>query len=163
MMKLNIHNADVPIRANSSLKTERSDMNLLSSAIQAMRFGAVGLGATVVHYGVALLMNEFYGIAPLWSNLIAFLSAWPVSYLGNYFWTFSTSASHRQSFFRFAFAAICGLLLSQLIVWIGAENMGYSLRIALIPALILVPMFSFTMSLFWVFPAREADTCENNS
>lgn len=123
---------------------------------QVFRFGVVGVSATIVHFVVALVMNEQFGVSPLWSNLIAFACAWPVSYLGNYFWTFDTDSNHGKSILRFAIAAICGLLLSQLIVWVVAEYMGYSLRIALIPALMLVPVFSFVMSRYWVFPADHA-------
>ncbi len=130
-------------------------MTMGQSAIQISRFGIIGVSATIVHYAVALLMNEFFGLPPLWSNLIAFLSAWPVSYFGNYFWTFGATGSHRESFVRFGVAAICGLLLSQFIVWVVAENMGFALRYALIPALLLVPVFSFAMSRFWVFASSD--------
>ena len=130
-------------------------MSINQAALQVFRFGVVGICATLVHMTMALLMNENFGVSPLWANLGAFLTAWPVSYIGNYFWTFGTTTSHGKSFFRFAFAAISGLMLSQIIVWGVADMMGYSLRVALVPALIMVPMFSFTISRFWVFPAQQ--------
>lgn len=120
-----------------------------------VKFGIIGVVATLTHLCVALVLNEIFGIVALWSNFTAFLAAWPVSYLGNRGWTFNTNLAHQHSIPRFGVASLSGLLLSQLIVWFVADVMGYGLRLALVPALVIVPAFSFLANRYWVFPANQ--------
>lgn len=132
----------------------------MSSVKQILRFGTIGVAATLTHICIALVLNEAFGVLPVWSNFIAFLTAWPVSYFGNFFWTFQTSMRHQRSLPRFAITAVAGLLLSQLIVWFATDILGYSLRWALVPAVIIVPALSFLMSRYWVFPAQKPKVAE---
>lgn len=128
----------------------------MSTQQQILRFGVIGIAATLVHYSTALVLNEGMEISPFWSNFSAFLTAWPVSYFGNFFWTFETGTKHHKSMPRFGITAVSGLFLSQLIVWIGTGVMAYSLRWALVPALIIVPGMSFIVSRYWVFPENKS-------
>ncbi len=124
---------------------------LTQPVVQILRFGMIGVAATLTHLVSALVLNEVLGVSVIWSNFTAFLIAWPISYMGNFFWTFETSATHLKSMPRFVITSLTGLSVSQLIVWFVAGVMGQGLRIALVPALIIVPALSFLMSRYWVF------------
>jgi len=119
-----------------------------------LRFATTGALATTTHICVALTLNEAVGVVPFWANFMAFLFAWPVSYLGNFFWTFETSSTHQWSVPRFGITSITGLVLSQSIVWISTEALGLSLRWALVPVIFVVPLVSFLMSRYWAFLSR---------
>jgi putative flippase GtrA len=127
---------------------------------QFSRFVVTGAVATFVHVFIALLLNEGFGIASFWANFVAFLSTWPVSYAGNFFWTFETTAAHHKSMPRFGITSLTGLFVSQVIVWFVVEVMGQSLRVALVPALIIVPVLSFMMSRYWAFPSPRQSAAE---
>jgi len=133
---------------------------LSEPVVQIFRFGTIGVAATLTHLISALVLNEILGVSVIWSNFTAFLIAWPVSYMGNFFWTFETGANHQKSMPRFGITSLTGLFVSQLIVWFVTGVMGQSLRIALVPALIIVPALSFIMSRYWVFLDENPSTAE---
>ena len=61
-------------------------------------FLIVGGCAAATHYLVTLGVDWATGIAPAWSNLVGFVCAFPVSYLGHRNLSFAgTQAPHRQA------------------------------------------------------------------
>jgi putative flippase GtrA len=127
-------------------------------ATQAARFGAVGIGATLTHFAVAVMLVEGPGVPVLWANVIAFLTAFLVSYLGNHKWTFARSGGHVRFLPRFAMLAVGGFCANQSILWLIAIRLGMDYRIGLAVALTVVPTLTFLLSKLWVFghaPRRE--------
>ncbi len=124
---------------------------------EVFRFGIVGIGATLVHYAVAVAAVEVLGFVPLVANLIAFICAVPVSFFGHLYWTFyEQTAGHsphdRHAYWgRFVTTALIGLCVSQLVVFVTADLLAVHHRIAFLLALVLAPATVFVLSKFWAF------------
>ncbi len=118
---------------------------------QLMRFGVIGVAATLTHAGIVLILVENGLIEPFWANFIAFMVALFVTYGGNHKWTFGLAGAHRRHFPRFLGAALLGLLLNQLIVYAIVEVLGWDYRISLALVVTAVPAITFTLNRLWVF------------
>lgn len=123
---------------------------------QGYRFAAVGLLATAVHVGIALLLTEAAAFGALSANLLAFCVALGVSYGGNRRWTFAATGPHRRQALRFAFVAIVALLLNQLIVHVAVDRWALDFRLALAIVVLVVPILSLMLNRGWVFAGRGA-------
>lgn len=119
------------------------------------RFIIIGGIATVVHYIMALCAHHIFGLSPLWSNFIAFCTAFNVTYIGNYFWVFEANTDHKTSFAKSLTVSLSGLLLSQIIIWVLTETLGAAFHITLIIAVMFVPMVTFTLNRLWVFKSNR--------
>jgi len=127
----------------------------------AMRFGLVGIAATLTYLGMSLLLLG-WGMAPQLANLAAFLVSTAASYLGHYFFTYRVSGgafgrdtgraagSHLRLSTRFIAVTILLTLfcsaLHQLVLWAGASP-----RQAAFAVTISYPPLSFLFNHFWAF------------
>ena len=59
-----------------------------SSSKQALWFLIVGASAALVHFLVLVSVVNFSSISPSWANVIAFLVAFMVSFIGHFYLTF---------------------------------------------------------------------------
>jgi putative flippase GtrA len=118
---------------------------------QAVKFAAVGGGATLVHVLAALALNSLVHVPPLRANFLAFLVASCVSYLGNWFWTFDAASHHAFSFPRFAALSLSCFALNQAIVYGVVVQLGQPLWLAMVPVAAIVPAFGFWLSKTQVF------------
>ena len=131
----------------------------MTSFFELARFGIVGVTATLVHYVAAILFVEFLGFDPLAANVIAFWCGFPVSFAGHMFWTFREqteghcSRDKVQSWTKFFIAALVGLAVSQLVVFVTVDVMFVHHRIAFAAALILAPAVVFFLSKILAFRA----------
>ncbi len=138
-----------------------SRIKILSKAFRSFggelaRFGVVGALATAVHYTVALSANAY--VVALVANVLGYLAALSVSYVGHQRWTFRLAAEaidHRRQLPRFAVTSLSALALSQGAVaatqFIGVADAG-----ALAAGVVVVPVWTFLLGRFWVF-ARVPD------
>ena len=118
---------------------------------QAVKFAAVGGGATLAHVVAALTLNGLLNVAPLRANFLAFVIASCVSYLGNWFWTFDAASHHAFSLPRFAALSLSCFVLNQAIVYGVAIKLGQPLWLAMVPVVAIVPAFGFWLSKTQVF------------
>ncbi len=123
--------------------------------LQAAKFAVVGGGATLVHVLAALSYNSLAGVAPLWANFLAFLTAVIMSYTGNWFWTFNGESRHIHALPRFAVLSLTCFALNQSIVYCVVEWLGQPLWLAMAPVVIVVPAFGFWLSRSRVFIANK--------
>ena len=123
---------------------------------QLMRFGVIGVIATVIHVAIALLLHHLIGVSPLWSNAIAFITAWMFSYVGNRVWTFESETRHTRAIPRYFLVSCCGFALNQLIVFVTVSWWGWPFWLALACAVTIVPLISFTASRYWAYGQSEA-------
>lgn len=118
---------------------------------QVMRFGIIGITATLTHVVIVLLLVEGRVLGPLSANIIAFSTALFVTYLGNHKWTFGLSGAHGRHFPRFIVIALLGLALNQSIVYLIVEALRWDYRIALALVVTVVPAITFLLNRGWAF------------
>ena len=131
-------------------------MNLLALKRPTLKrevvgFLVVGGIATVIHVGAALGVNSLLKVGPLTSNVIGYTCAFTFSYFGNSTATFARSALSLRQFGRFMTVSLAMFGLNQAIVTAGVTLAHLPLRMALIPALAIVPVVSFLISKVWAF------------
>jgi putative flippase GtrA len=125
---------------------------------QLLRFGLVGLLATLVHALIALLLIQF-GFGPLLANPLAFLVAFQISYLGHSRWSFNLTKPCRFSHMsRFFIVSIFGILCSQGFLFGLLEFTRLTASISLLIALGISAVCTFFLSRQWAFRELETDT-----
>ncbi len=118
---------------------------------QVVRFGAVGVTATVTHVLIVVALVESGLARPFWANVVAFSTALVVSYFGNHAWTFELRGGHRRHLPRFLVVALVGLALNQGIVYGAVDLLAWDYRIALAIVVTSVPAMTFLLNRYWAF------------
>ncbi|MEL7349081.1 MAG: GtrA family protein [Pseudomonadota bacterium] len=133
--------------------TTPSRQRLVSEGWRIMRFGAVGIAATLTHLGVLFGLVELAGVAPSLANPIAVALAVPVSYFGHYHLTFGATQAHGQTMMRFAVVALSTLVVSQACI-LGVRALGGPYQIAVPLFLVLAPLVNYVLFGKLVFRRR---------
>lgn len=124
----------------------------VGSGIQSLRFAAVGIAATLVHFlTVAVLIDGLgFPIASV-ANVMGVVAGSSVSYLGNCFWTFRAEGRHVARVVRFA--VVYGLVfsLNGLIMLVATDIAGIPYMIPLTVSLCITPVLTFLLNRHWVF------------
>lgn len=119
---------------------------------QLTRFGIVGFTAAVLHLSLMFFLVETYGWQPLIANVIAFFTAFQVSYWGHRYWTFdSTLTLHRVAFPRLLFLNAIGLIANEGLFYFFITTFHLPYLFALFLVLAILPLATFTLNKFWVF------------
>jgi putative flippase GtrA len=127
---------------------------LIGTLLQLARFGSTGVAATLLHILVAFAAARGLSFAPYPANACGFASAFILSYLGHFYWTFGHREGHRQYLARFLTLSLCGYGLSNLVIWFVVDRLGLSFLLALPWIAIVVPTFTFVSSKYWAFSDR---------
>jgi putative flippase GtrA len=123
---------------------------------QFLRFGVIGVAATLTHIAAALVMIERLGIDIMAANAFAFCIAFPVSYFGNHAWTFRANGGHGMHVPRFLATSLGGLALNQAIVFVATRHFGLHYLTAILIVVALVPLLTFVASKLWAFAGARA-------
>lgn len=118
---------------------------------QLAQYGVIGVLATIVHIASALALHYFGNVPPLWANFLAFLSAFGVSYWGNWRWTFSAVASHLHALPKYFFLSLAGFLVNQTLVYLTAIQWQWPFVWSVIGVASVLLAIGFFISRFWVF------------
>lgn len=125
-------------------------LNLPKSEQQKIRrYIIVGIGATLIHLGVAHLALPYINNV-LKASFGGFSVAFAASYLGHKFYTFSDAISGSAvKFFTVTFSSflISLIFLSQL--------QAFSPPLALTISVIIIPVINYILSRFWVFKFND--------
>jgi putative flippase GtrA len=127
------------------------NLNAIPLVRRIVRFGIVGVTATAIHVSVALMLSGFAGLGGLAANFLGFSTAWSVSYLGNYYWTFLADSRHAVSVPRFMLTSLACLAASMAIVQWTTIDLGWPFYVSQIIVAITIPAISFILNVLWVF------------
>jgi putative flippase GtrA len=120
---------------------------------QASRFGVLGAAATATHLSLALAALAL-GAAPWQANLLGFLAAVGISYVGNALWTFGAALWSPAQAGRFLLVSLAGLALNQALTLLLSERLHWPARASVLVAALAVPTLSFLAARLWVFRPR---------
>lgn len=162
----------------------------LSSLIQFIKFGLVGMSNTAISYGIEMLCyyvlfknTKFIGILNLLALLgistdgnnvkivITTIIAFVVSVSNSYFWNnryvFGSGkksfSEHFKTYFKtFACYGITGLILSP-IIKILLTKISVPFFIASLGALVITIPLNFVMNKFWAFKSKPTKDEENEN
>ena len=117
-----------------------------------MRYGLVGVVASLVHAAISLALHKFLGMDPFWSHATGFFGGLFTAYTGHYYYSFKDDGAHKKRFPKFFITALTGFTLHQSGVYILVRHLGLDYSTQTLPILMVcVPMVTFLLSKFWVF------------
>ena len=123
--------------------------------LQFIRFGLVGIIATLCHMGTLIILVEIFKYIPLLASTIGFILAVLVSYILNYRFTFMVSGSHAMFFPRYLIVCITGLTINTSIMYVTVNVLNWWYIIGQISTLAIVPVTNFTLNKFWTFKEKQ--------
>lgn len=124
------------------IKVSKKTENLL---IQIFKFGIVGGIAFLIDYIVLFCCKEFIGLSVLLSAAIAFTVSVIYNYIASVKWVFDVNRekSAKKNFVIFIILSIIGLIITEIIMWIGSDIMKINYLIVKIIATAIVMVFNF--------------------
>ncbi|MCV2348397.1 GtrA family protein [Paucibacter sp. Y2R2-4] len=119
-------------------------------------FGLVGASAAAVHLGVVWWLVEQFHLAALLANVLGFLLAFCVSFVGHHRFSFAAQqAQVRQALPRFAAVALLGFVSNEALYALLLRA-GLEYRLALFLVLVAVAGMTWLLSRFWAFRSNGA-------
>ncbi len=118
-------------------------------------FIAVGASAALVHYVVAVTINQFSIVTAGVANVIGFGIAFPVSYFGHRLLSFAQQqTSHQQTLPRFLLVASGGFFANQLLLLLCLQYTNLPFWLALGLVMIIIAVTTYLLSRYWAFKAK---------
>lgn len=119
---------------------------------EILRFGCVGVLATLTHFVILSLGVELLHLPPVLANGIAFSVAVLVTFFGQSFWVFrGHGGTDAGRIGRFGLSLVMGLLANMAIMALATGPLGLPYQTGFVAGLVLVPMASYVLNKFWVF------------
>lgn len=117
-----------------------------------IRYGLVGVAASVVHASISLALHKLLGIDPFWSHATGWFGGLFTAYFGHYHFSFKDNDAHTKRFPKFFLTALTGFTLHQGGVYLLVNQLQLDYSTQALPLLMVsIPMVTFLMSKFWVF------------
>ncbi|SHI59067.1 GtrA family protein [Wenxinia saemankumensis] len=132
------------------MSAARSALSRRVDIAQMLRFGAVGLAATIVHAAAALAAQAALGLPDLAANLAGFAAAVGVSYLGHARVTFRRPGADAGQALRFLCVAGLALAVSSAIT-LAADRAGLDFALAMALVVLIVPPANYLAAKAWAF------------
>ena len=112
--------------------------------IQLVKFGIVGVIATVIDYGVLTFLKEMLNVDVLIAAAISFTASVIVNYILSMMFVFKSAQSNKvKEMCIFILLSVGGLLINQFIMWIGTKYMPIHYLIVKVFASVFVPVYNF--------------------
>ncbi len=112
--------------------------------IQLVKFGIVGVIASVIDFGVLLILKECLQVDVLVASAIAFSVSVIANYILSMLFVFQGGKTGKaQEFLIFLLLSIGGLLLNQLVMWFGTDVLDVYYLWVKISACVVVPIYNF--------------------
>lgn len=118
-------------------------------------FIAVGASAAIIHYIIAVTIEHFSLLTPALANIVGFITAFPVSYVGHSSLSFAQQdANHQQSLPRFLLVAITGFCANQalLVLCLNYTNLPFWFVLGLV--MVVIAVSTYVLSRCWAFKAK---------
>lgn len=112
---------------------------------QIMKFGVVGVIATVIDFGVMIFLTEVFGINPVASATVSFTVSVIFNYLASMRYVFShrEGMSRQREFVIFVVLSVIGLAINDALMWVGTEMTPVDYRIVKVLATAVVMVWNF--------------------
>ena len=112
--------------------------------IQLIKFGIVGVVATIIDFGVLMLLTEIGGVDILVASAVSFSASVVVNYILSMMFVFKGGNGNKvKEFFIFVLLSIGGLIINQFVMWLGTEIFSIYYLWVKIFSCIFVPVYNF--------------------
>ncbi|MBW2187410.1 MAG: GtrA family protein [Deltaproteobacteria bacterium] len=120
---------------------------------QFTKFVVVGVASTCVHSTIYLLFLWLASTTPQLANMLGFVCAFIVSYLGQRYWTFQNIriGNERKSKIKFICSAFLSYGLNSFFIWLIEQKLELNPEYALFGIVLITPLLAFLVFKLWVF------------
>jgi putative flippase GtrA len=130
---------------------------------QLARFGVIGLLAAATHYVIAISLTGGDHVPAAWANLIAFVTAFWVSYFGHRYFSFDAGdVAHTQTLPRFILVAVLGFVFNETLLLLMLRYTPITITVGLPFIIILTAAFTFVFSRQFAFDTSNAADPNND-
>jgi putative flippase GtrA len=114
-------------------------------AVKLLKFMLIGIGGTILDFGITYLLKEKAKINKYLANSIGFMSASTSNYIFNRIWAFeNTNPDIIKQYLIFATISLIGLALLNLFIWIFHEKFKINFYLSKVIALFIVLVWTFS-------------------
>ena len=120
---------------------------------QIVKFGLVGVVATVLDFVVLYVLADFIGLHYLTAAALAFVAATLFNYVASMRYVFTSrfgTAEKRQELLLFVTLSIVGLGLNQVLMWLFVDQVVLHYLVAKIAATVFVMAWNFVSRKIWL-------------
>ena len=111
---------------------------------QFLKFGIVGVVATLVDFGVLVLLKEVFGVDVMWASAASFAVSVIANYVLSMLFVFKGGKVGKVAeFVIFVALSLGGLGINQGIMWLGTEVLHLYYLLVKVTALFVVPVYNF--------------------
>ena len=111
---------------------------------QLMKFGVVGVIASLIDFGILYVLTEYLGINYLVSSTISFLASVIFNYILSVKWVFVTAKTNKtKELLLFTILSAVGLVINNLLMWVFVEKAGVYYMLAKVIATVVVMLYNF--------------------
>ena len=112
--------------------------------IQLIKFGIVGVIAAIIDFGVLVLLKEVFYVDVLFASATAFCVSVIANYILSMTFVFKGGKNSKaKEFVVFVALSIGGLLLNQLVMWLGTDVLEFYYIWVKFFACVFVPIYNF--------------------
>ncbi|MCP5382054.1 MAG: GtrA family protein [Kordiimonadaceae bacterium] len=113
-----------------------------------IKFTAVGLLSTALHYTVLVIMVELISLSPVMGTMIGYICGAILNYLLNLRYTFRSDAQHKKALPKFILMVATGFIINTTIMYLFGF-IPYLLRQIIATAVVFI--WNFIVGKFWIF------------
>ena len=111
---------------------------------QLIKFGFVGVIAAIIDVGLLVVLREFLHIDVIFASAVSFTASVVVNYILSMKFVFKSKNQNKvNEFIVFVLLSVGGLIINQLIMWIGVIKFSAYYLYVKIFAMVFVPVYNF--------------------
>ena len=112
---------------------------------QFIKFAGVGIAAFVIDFVVMVFLHEVVGLGEVVSATLSFIVSVVFNYFASMHYVFShkDDMSRKREFAIFVVLSVIGLGLTDLLMWLGTDLVGWDYRLVKVGATAIVTVYNF--------------------
>ena len=120
-------------------------------------WGIIGAIATVLDIGTLNIFYRFVHTNIFVATLMGFLAGTVFGYPANNSWTYGRHGqkAHLAGLFKITVVGACGLLFTEIIMYVLTIRMGYNYNVSKLVAVVIVFFWNFFANRYWTFKAPK--------
>ena len=137
------------------MKLKLKELIKNNDLIKLIRFSIVGVGNTLVNWGIFFILNAF-GVYYIISNIIAYIIEYIIATINSYIWNSLWVFKYGQGLdintsVKFFILNLVGLTANTTIMYILVYILNLNKFMALVLASVVVVIMNYTINKLWVF------------
>lgn len=109
-------------------------------------YGIIGCFTSTLDFVVFTILSHYVGLYYLLANCISVLVGITTSFFLNRTYNFKVKDKTVRRFSFFLTVGLCGLMLSNVILWVGIDKMGENSSVVKLLSIVLVVFFQFLLN-----------------